>query len=384
MAPRRSSTTGTSPSARKLDDARGGDDAGSQEKFFVGTDQLPSAMSRGLMHPSLAPQDGVFSVRERGRVREAKVRTDVEMNPAASAPLALEQQEDIVLKMQRDMIRWKQHGAGLLKLHLDLMDVAFTRGSDRDYPEFVYDLREALARQGYLRQERGYHTTTVKNLRNRLAAICQHRVTVWALTDTRVDQTLVARTPYWIAEEYYHLKPTTRGPSVGNGAIRGDGYFAVRIRPGRWWRYARMGQRHIMVPRSVLELQTDGNGNERERIALFAATYLAVHVRRNQRRNAGTRIPLRVGTLLEGAGVISGQRFLEIDGRQAARMREYLHHGSEEVGALPILRRLGAFDAAIRDEDEFFATGHAWRTSFWDTMLDVQIPDLGIRIPSSK
>lgn len=387
MASRRSSTTSKGASTRKRDNARRGESAGSLGKLVVGTDQLPSAMWRGLIHPSLAPQDEVYSVRERGRRREAKVRTDVEWTPSTSASFALQPQDDIVLQMQRDMVRWKGHGAALLKLHLDMMDVAFTRGGDRGDPEFVYDLREALARQGYRRQARGYHATTVRNLRDRLAAICRHRVTVWTLADERIDQTLVARTPFWVGEEYYHVKRAAHGASAGvvyPEAAGDDNYFAVRMHPGRWWRYARMGQRHVLVPRSVLELPTDGNGNARERIALYVATYLAVHVRRNQRLNAGRRIPLRVGTLLEGAGVISKERFREeMDGRSAARLREYLHHETEEDGALPLLRRLGAFDAVIRDQAAFIAPQHSWRDTFWNAVLDVQIPDLDIRNPSS-
>lgn len=74
-------------------------------------------------------------------------------------------------------------------------------------------------------------------------------------------------------------------------------------------------------------------------MALLIATYLAMHVRRNQHANSGSQVPLKVGTLLERAGVVTRKEFFRSPSHQATRLREYLHHGSIEEGALPITSR---------------------------------------------
>jgi hypothetical protein len=344
------------------------------DALAIATHSLPGAMTRGLIHHGLW-KDHEIRVKEDGRDHFAKVRTEVALDVPSEA--ALEKQESMLLDMQRALLQNKEQSAANLKMHLDLMDQAYGAG---DEPTFLYRLDDALERQGYRRQKKGsFHHTTLRNARERLELMYRHRVTAWKLKNESVGDVLIAKTPYWIIEETYYTRQGSLDLDVMPSAYRlgqHDHFSGALIRPGGWWKYARMSAYFLPVPREILRLQTDGRGNERERMALLIATYLATYVRTNQKGHAGKRKAIGVGTLLEKSGITTRDALFDMESWKARRVREYLldEGGS---GALAIIHDLGAFDIDLRDWSDFYDRRKGWRERFWDAQLDVLIPDLG-------
>jgi len=123
-------------------------------------------------------------------------------------------------------------------------------------------------------------------------------------------------------------------------------------------------------------LKTYGRGNERERMALLIATYLATYVRTNHGKSAEKWKGVSVGTLLEGSTIATREEFFKLAKHPAKRLRNYLFD-QEGEGALQILTDLGAFSIDVRDWNDFYATGRGWRERFWEASVQVFIPDLG-------
>lgn len=347
----------------------------------LGTHPIGREMQRGLIRPTLDPTDQIVRIKEGGKNVELKVRTGVSLEVIAGPRAAYERQEDVLENIQRSLLEVKKHGAALLKLHLDLTSRAYETGGE--IPVFDYNFADALDRLGYSRHEkrRGYDAGTMQGLRERIITLQSHQVAAWH-TKRGAKETLT-KTPYWIVEAYHYSKQEMLDfaeVDLVPNLLRqqnATAYTGVIIRPGFWWATTQMNHYRIEVPRALLQLPTDGNGNERERMALLIATFLAVHVRRNQRKNAGKSIPIRAGVLLEEAGVTTWSAFSGQHGTLAARQRDYLED-TDGTGALQILRDLRAFDLTIRDEADYFATGRGWRERFWNAMLEVEVPDLGI------
>ncbi len=348
----------------------------------LGTHPIGREMQRGLIRPTLDPTDQIVRIKEGGKNVELKVRTGVSLEALAGKRASFERQEDVLENIQRSLLEVKKHGAALLKLHLDLTSRAYEVGGE--LPIFDYNFADALDRLGYSRHEkrRGYDAGTMQGLRERIITLQSHQVAAWH-TKRGAKETLT-KTPYWIVEAYHYSKQEMLDfaeVDLVPNLLRqqnATAYTGVIVRPGLWWATTQMNQYRIEVPRALLQLPTDGNGNERERMALLIATFLAVHVRRNQRKNAGKSIPIRAGVLLEESGITTRSAFLEQHGTVAGRQREYLEDLEQGVGALQILRDLRAFNVTIRDEADFYATGRGWRERFWDAMLEVEVPDLGI------
>lgn len=347
----------------------------------LGTHPIGREMQRGLIRPTLDPTDQIVRIKEGGKNFELKVRTGVSLEALAGKRASFERQEDVLENIQRSLLEVKKHGAALLKLHLDLTSRAYEVGGE--LPIFDYNFADALDRLGYSRHEkrRGYDAGTMQGLRERIITLQSHQVAAWH-TKRGAKETLT-KTPYWIVEAYHYSKQEMLDfaeVDLVPNLLRqqnATAYTGVIIRPGLWWATTQMNHYRIEVPRALLQLPTDGNGNERERMALLIATFLAVHVRRNQRKNAGKSIPIRAGVLLEESGITTRSAFLEQHGTVAGRQRDYLED-TDGTGALQILRDLRAFDLTIRDESDYFATGRGWRDRFWDAMLEVEVPDLGI------
>lgn len=155
---------------------------------------------------------------------------------------------------------------------------------------------------------------------------------------------------------------------------------AFVIQPGLWWGVSDRGSMNFHLPREVLALPTDGKGNETQRMAVQLAATLALWVRSSQQQHAGEKRPYSVGALLEASGIRTRSEFEKMNRVGASRLREYLAGTEAEPGgALHHLTSLGAFDIRIRDEDDFWAFGRGWQVRFWEAMLIVRVPDMGIR-----
>ena len=343
----------------------------------LGTHPIGREMQRGLIRPTLDPHDTPVKVREGGSAKLLKVRTSVSLDNLAGTNARFELQEDVLENIQRNLLEVKKHGAALLKLHLDLTSRAYEAGGE--LPVFRYSFADALDRLGYVKNtdRRAYHRDAMQALRKRLATLTGHYVAAWETS--RNGKEYLVDTPYWIVQGLERSKQESLGllPNLLNEE-NAVAYHYAYIQPGLWWPATRMSHYRIEVPRALLRLPTDGNGNERERMALLLATYLAVHVRVNQRHHAGERVPITAGKLLEKSGITSWSEFSTQHGTVASRQRDYLEHTSTGTGALQILRDLRAFDVNIRDEDDFFSSGRGWRERFWNAMLEVEVPDLGI------
>ena len=344
------------------------------DRILLSTAPIDREIQKSLTRATLRPHDAIIRERVDGVRHNLKVRTSVSFDTIFS----YDRQEDVLDRIQKSLLEVKKYGAALLKLHLDLTSAAYTTGGQ--LPAFRYGFAEALERQGYAKSDarRGFHNETMRGFRERIAALQLHTVQAW--TEKRGTKEYLTKTPYWIVEAYHYSKQEALDLDIVPVLMRtGEttAYTAVTIRPGLWWATTEMHRYRIEVPRNILALPTDGSGNERERMALLLATFLAVHVRRNQKHSAGRSVRVRAGTLLQEAGIVDEQTFMHEHGTAAARRRDYLHD-LDDQGALPILRNLGAFDVTIRDEADFFATGRGWKERFWSAMLDVQVPDLGV------
>lgn len=335
-------------------------------------------MNRGLIQQTLENYEEMVRLPEESE-SALKVRTSISLDTIAQGRTHFERQEDVLTSIQKKLLEEKRHSAALLKLNLDLTNCAYNASGE--LPVFEYNFAEALERMGYAKNSgrRGFHNETMRALRERLITLQSHRVAAWHTK--RGNREYLEATPYWIVETYRYNSQEPLGlVDLTSTLLRMEdttAYTGVTIRPGLWWATTNMKQYRFSIPESVLQLPTDGNGNERERMALLLAAYLAIHVRRNQHRNAGKSVSIRAGTLLEQGGIVTEADFFAAHSTVATRIRDRLHD-LEDQGAIPLLRELGAFNVWIRDEADFFATNRGWRERFWNATLEVEVPDLGI------
>ena len=350
--------------------------------LVVATSSFALALQRGIMHDLDRPKDQRVNVTNDGRRKHLKVRTTANLES-----LRAKNRDDVLASMYRRLRDIKRDGAAALKLHLDLMDQAWNAGGD--LPIFEYRFSDALNRQGYAKHasRRAFDAGTMRDFRERLALLRSYTVQSWVeKAEGRLEQEIVA-TPYWIVEGFHYTVQESLGldldADVYPVVMREKSaplYHAVTIRPGLWWKLTDMSKYRLDLPRAVLELPTN---YERDRIAMLLAIYLAFHVRRNHQKHAGTSVLLKVGTLLKEADITTREAFMEERPTVAKRLREYLDD-LEDGGALPTLRRLGAFNVTIQDEREYLATGRGWRERFWNARLAIEVPLLGIEREHKK
>lgn len=284
-------------------------------------------------------------------------------------------------RLLQTTLRQKEHGAALLKTHLDLSDKAHQRGGT-NLPLFEYDLRDALDRLGYKRPggRRGFDDETMREHYRRILVLTCQRIDVWEQKQGKNKKRIVARAPYWLIQEERLEDPDDILDIFQPVLIADPKALPIRnllMQPGTWWLRVNMSQ-YYPLPVEVLQLPTDGNGNEVNRRALVIATWLATWARTNQKQHAGKRIPLKVRTLLEGAGIIDAAEFSKLRGEQKKRHRAYLEDHDGKEGALPTLRSIGAFDIEVADEAAFYASGRGWVKKFLEARLMVTIPNLNI------
>lgn len=344
------------------------------DAFTLGTHPLNNAMRKGLLQRNLDhyEEEAQFP----GVKQPVKIRTGINLESLAPD----QWREDVLTSIQKRLLEEKKQSAALLKLHLDLTNLAYA--TPGELPIFEYNFSDALERQGYSRNSdrRSFHNETMRAMRQRLITLQLHYVNAWRMT--RSGKERLAASPFWVVQEFYFSKQEPLGlvdlTSTFLQQAGAEVYTSALIHPGTWWAHTNMKSYRLPIPESLLQLPTDGNGNERERMALLLATFLAIHVRRNQRQHAGGKVSLRVGTLLEESGITTRDDFFALKSTHASRVRDYLHD-MEDRGALPLLRELGAFTVTIRDEADYFAPGRGWREKFWESGLEVEIPDLGIK-----
>jgi hypothetical protein len=298
------------------------------------------------------------------------VRTETNVESALGKDYLTRFPDDSLQQFHTNLIRRK--GIGLLKTHLDLTSEAYRAGGDQ---KFAYVFTDALERQGHPKNEkrRGFHNEALRNLRQNLMVLGMLRVAVYQGRSTSGKQ-IVGRTPYWFTW-LEHSEEENIEDLLGK---HGSDYSTAAIMlPGAWWSFAQMNKYRMEVPQSILELPVDDHKNKTNFFVLLLASFLAIHVRRNQEQHAGKKIPISVGKLLEESGIITQADFMSLDPKLAVRERDYLQRIKGD-GALLLLARHRANNVDIRDEDEFFATGRGWKERFWNAMLLVDVPNLGI------
>lgn len=293
--------------------------------------------------------------------------------------------EAILKKMHSTLLKRKKSAASLLKTHLFLVDQARRKGGPD--PLFTVHLADLLEAKGYERRADGdFHPETYREEWGRLVTLAGCWLEVRRVTEKNKrgkDETYIDETPYWHLEARRRLEA---GDAIGLQQILiGDPAApivkSVLLRPGVWWALSDIGDKYLHIPREILALPTDGNGNAKERMAVQIAAVLALWVRSSQRQHAGTTRAYSVGSLLESAGIITHEEFLKLHHESARRIREHLageNHLDVPTGAIHILARLGAFDVRVKDEADFWESGRGWKERFWDANLAVQIPNLGI------
>jgi hypothetical protein len=364
--------------------------AGRQNTTAVATSKVAAAVNRLVASSDLDifTEEDVVAYVEGQRTEKIKVRGEV--NPRAMLidypDLSVEKQAEVQENITKQILSMKERGAGLLKVHLDLTNEAFlaTQTSGADLPLVEYKLTDALERQGYTKNlsRNAFDSGTVEQLRRRLQALYHHKVSIFVPSGkTMKEQERV--NPTWIVQEERSNRPQKfkrDAPPGLFGLEEAKNYTTAIMQPGLWWYYASMGRQWIALPANVLALSTDEPGKEAERYAFLIANFLAIRVRASQRKHAGKRASYSVGKVLEESQIITKNQFFSLpDPKQQKRVRDYLHDIEGRNGALPILDFLSAFHVTIREEDEFFASGRGWTTRFWEALLDVDIPDLGVR-----
>lgn len=341
-------------------------EGGKRGVFVLGTSPLHLPMTYDLLRKDDRPEN----IRV-GRNKELLVRTEIDYEQVLGANFQNRFSEERLQQLQTDLI--KQKGIGLLKVHLDLQSEAYRAGGDGRFP---YDFKDALERQGYSKNDdrRGYHRDSMRNLRQNIHVLGMLKVTVYE-GRLRNGKTVVGKTPYWIST-LEHSEDDNIENLLGDKSS--DYSTGAILLPGEWWTFAKMNRYRMEIPQSILELPVDDHKNRTNLYVLLLASYLAVHVRRNQEEHAGKKINLSVGIMLEQAGIITRGDFMRLEPNQAKRERDYLET-TDERGALSILARLQAFKVDIHEEEDFFATGKGWKERFWNAMLRVDVPNLGIR-----
>lgn len=312
--------------------------------FAMPTHPIHGALRRGLLVPTA--REEVVRVRTQDRQRRLKVRMGFTRPDVTGAPV-------------------RPAGAGLLKTHLDLVDLA----SRADAPDasLPYDLSAALARLGFVRlASGGYHPTTVREHVRRLQALSERAI---ALEGRAAE-------PLW---RFYAAGPDAAltlltTPAEWEAARRAGTFLA---RPGAWLAACEMADNEVPVDRGLLALPIDGHGHQVERLALLLAAELA-SVAKGEPGDKKTEVKRTVGGLLARAGVA------ELDGLRAEtaakgngpkRLRQYLAgEGFADEGALALLRDRAGFDVDIHDEAAFWAAGRGWVDRFWEARVKVGVP----------
>ncbi|MNS64734.1 hypothetical protein D3C72_978720 [compost metagenome] len=309
--------------------------------FVLPTHPVHNALRRGLLIVSNEYEERV-RVRVHGHVREVRVHT--RMPAESAAPVK---------------------GANLLKSHLDLVDQAYRRSEE---PEgFVYDMADALTRLGYKRLAGGgFHGDTVKEHLRRLQALASQGVAVGDASSA---------TPVWrfvVVDRAGGVRPLESAADWAT--VKASDRLLVL--PGGWWDAIELPRYRLAVPRTLLSLPLDGQGNQVNRVALQLAAELAVWERAEMRQGPH-RMQRRVGVLLERAMVAEKATLVADAARRLntpKRLREYLAgDGFPDQGALAVLRELGRFDVDIADEAAFWAAGRGWVERFWDARLTIGV-----------
>lgn len=282
-------------------------------------------------------------------------------------------------RMKSNLLSQKKHSIALVKLHVQLMNLAY----QSDGMPFEYDLPQALEALGYSRQSHGgMDSKTLNEHRIRLQTLTAQYIATWQ--DTKKGKQREWETPYWVIEAR-GSEPDYDPARMMNVLLRDSNasrFTSVIIRPGLWWQTAEMATKYLEVPAEILALPTDGNGNETERMMVQLTLALAGWVRIGQQQHKGKRRPYGIGTLLEAAHITTEEEFKTCHATKADRIRNSLWSLSPQDGALPRLNALGAFHLELLDESAFYASGRGWRNRFWETQVGLHIPDL--QIPATK
>lgn len=348
-------------------------DGSESDTFTLATSQFMPHIFEHVTSKELATTRDL-SIRQGKRVLRLRAKSYPDMNASVANP-----PEEVLKRMHNSLLRVKQYGAALLKTQLDLMNQAYAAGGE--LPTFHYNFAEALERQGYAKQSHGaYHPDTMEGLRRRVAALAHQSIEVLELSSKKNNSRYIEATPYWIVEATRRL---TAGDEYNHSIILLDDpntpiLTGFTMRPGLWWPLIDMGHYRLEIPSSVLELSTDGNGNEVGRLALQLTPTLAIWERSSQNLHAGKDVCYSVGALLEGAAYTTREVFMNAHNETAKRTREHLASIDGAIGALPLLSKLGAFNIDIKDEAEFFASGRGWRERFWEAQLRVSVRNLRI------
>lgn len=339
---------------------------GEQSDVFIqGTHPMHLPMTRVL----LRREDSTREIKI-GRDRsELVIRTEIDYEQVLGANFQNRFSEGDLQQFQTNLIQRK--GIGLFKVHLDLQSEAYRAAGEK----FPYDLKDALERQGYRKNNdrRGYHDESMRQIRQNIHVLGMLKVTVYE-GRSKNGKPVVGKTPYWIS-----TLELSEDDNIQNllGDKSSNYSTATIMLPGEWWTFAKMNKYRMEIPQSILELRVDNHKNRTNLYALLLASYLAIHVRRNQEEHAGKEVALSVGVMLEKAGIITREEFMLLEPNQAKRERDYLET-IDGRGALSILARHRANSVDIREEEAFFATGKGWKERFWNAMLLVDVPNLGI------
>lgn len=313
--------------------------------FAMPTHPIHGALRRGLLVPDV--REEVVRVRTAGRLRRVKVAMGFQLPAAPVTPAAAPAPEPPA-------------GAGLLKAHLDLVDLAYRR--DGEGQGLIYDLGDALARLGFVRlQGGGYHPATVKEHLKRLQALAERRITLEGAPAEPVWR-------FWLRGSDGTLRPV-ESAADWEAARRGGRLYA---RPGSWLAACELPSYRLPLGRELLKLPMDGHGHQVERLALLLAAELAVW-ERAEMRHGPHAVKRSVGALLARAGIADHEAMraeTAAKGNGPKRLRAYLAgEGFADEGALALLREQAGFDVDIADEAGFWAAGRGWVDRFWESRL---------------
>jgi hypothetical protein len=346
--------------------------------LVVATHGVAAHMNRHLL--ARAPETSEkINLRQDGKLHEVVANSTLALPKGVS----LAHTPESVLKQMQERILGTKN-TSLLKLHLDLMDQAHRSHGE---PFWLY-LADSLDRLRYTRQAHGsFHAATMRDHFERLVVLATQRIEVFHVKGRGKDDGRYTA-PYW---ELKLIQESEPGDDLGPFRVllsdpTAPIYRRVLVAPGMWWQAIQMPQYHFHVPRALLALETDGKGNEVNKIALQVAAELAVWERTNLKHGVGT-MTRRLGDLLEHASVATFSELaadLAKKGKAAKRLREYLVGADGMGGAFKILRELGAFEIDVEDEEAFWASGYGWLDKFWGSELRIEIRAVDGLTPADK
>jgi hypothetical protein len=337
--------------------------------FFHPTHAMTLPMRNALLSTDLSIDSAQQVTIGRGK-SALVVKTEMDLTGLVGENYLKVFPAESIASFYKNLIQRK--GIGLYKVHLDLTSEAYRAGGGK----FLYNYADALERQGYTRNERrqGFHNEAYKALDDHVVLLDLTRFTILKRRSTSGNDVEV-RTAYWKSTLEVRERREDIGELFGK---RGRVYTTANIMlPGEWWSFAEMNKYRMEVPKSILELPVDDHKNKTNFFVLLLASFLAIHVRRNQEQHAGKKVAIGVGTVLEESGITTFEEFMNLKPQSAKRVRDYLQ-SANGTGALTILERHQACTVNIRDEEEFFAIGSRWKERFWNAMLLVDVPNLGI------